>query len=108
MLPRLPAFSSISNSIMFLFNGEGVNNWYQIQHSCVFPTLEDNEHFTRRQKHLRDMEPNTKLLFEDLMKQMLSMHKEMKAGFAVREAVITKHFTEIELVVQQRDKPVVA
>jgi hypothetical protein len=67
---------------------KGVNNWYQIHHSCALPTLEDHEQFTHRQKQLGSMEPNTKLLFEDLMKQMLSIREEMKVGFTAQEAAV--------------------
>jgi hypothetical protein len=79
-----------------------------IHHSYAFPTLKDHEHFTPCHKQHGAMEPNTKLLFEDLMKQMMSMREEMKAGFTAQEATVTKRFTEMEQVVQQCDEHVAA
>jgi hypothetical protein len=49
--------------------------------------LEDHDHYTGRQKRFDSMDPNLKLLFEDLLKQVREeikeVQEEIKSGFTV-------------------------
>jgi hypothetical protein len=58
------------------------------------PTLEEHDHFTRRQKKFGAMEPNMKLM--------------LRAGFAAQEASIAARFAEFSLSGQQREERVAA
>jgi hypothetical protein len=59
------------------------NTWYQIL-TFLRQDLEAHEYFTRWQKQLGVMGPNTKLFIEELMKEvrgeLKSMQKEMRDG----------------------------
>jgi hypothetical protein len=52
------------------------------------------------------MEPNTKLMFEELMKEILSMRTEMKEGFTSHEAIFAACDAEFTLAEQQCEKHV--
>jgi hypothetical protein len=52
------------------------------------------------------MEPNTKLMFKELMKEIQSMRTEMKEGFVVHEAIFVACDVESTLIEQQREKRV--
>jgi hypothetical protein len=54
------------------------------------------------------LEPNTKLKFEQLMKEIQSMHTEMKEGFTTHETVFTVCDAEFTLTELQREKCVMA
>jgi hypothetical protein len=62
--------------------------------------LEEHKHYTCQQKSCGAMEPNTKMLNEELMKQI---HEEIKYGLAAHTDLVNKHFTELEIVEQMRD-----
>jgi hypothetical protein len=66
-------------------------------------TLEEHDHFTRRQKKFGVMEPNMKLMLEDFMKQM---REDLHAGFTAQDASIAAHFAEFSLSGQQREERV--
>jgi hypothetical protein len=51
------------------------------------------------------MEPNTKLMFKELMKEIQSMRTEME-GFVVHEAIFVACDVESTLIEQQREKRV--
>jgi hypothetical protein len=68
-------------------------------------TALDHEYYTCRQKKFGIMEPNMKLLIEDLMKRV---QEEIKEGFINHTVAINKWFTEFQEEEQKRDECVAA
>jgi hypothetical protein len=52
------------------------------------------------------MVSNTKLMFEELMKEIQSMRFEMREGFAMHEVIFAAHDAKYALAEQQREKRV--
>jgi hypothetical protein len=73
------------------------NIWYQIHRSCDID-LDAHEHYTRLQKKFGAMEPNVKLLMEEMLKQVREeiqvMRVEMKEGFVVHESFVNNRIAE--------------
>jgi hypothetical protein len=61
--------------------------------------LEDHPHYTRRQKKFGAMEPNTKLLIDELVK----IREEIKESFTSHEIAITNHFAKFSVAEQLHD-----
>jgi hypothetical protein len=68
--------------------------------SSYYSVLEVHHHYTRRQRRLGVMEPNTKLMFEELMKKIQSMRSEMWEGFVAQDATCDAELAHSE---QQRE-----
>jgi hypothetical protein len=68
--------------------------------SCDTFNLEDHAHYTHRQKLLGAMDPNIKLLAEDLMKQVRLEIKE------TIDSMISGRLSELTTMEKQRDERV--
>jgi hypothetical protein len=62
--------------------------------------LEAHNHFTRHERKLGAMDPNIKLLIEELVKQM---HEEIHEGFSAHDSIINMSFSEFESAECQRE-----
>jgi hypothetical protein len=63
--------------------------------------LEDHDYYTRRQKRFGAMEPNLKLLLEDLMKQVRSeikmSHEEIMTHFDAHDGSVDRRISEFAM-----------
>jgi hypothetical protein len=93
----------LSNSLPLLHYA---NTWYQYP-SFVRLDLDTHDHYTHRQKRFGDMEPNMKILIENLMKQVRDEIKQswddITAGFAAHVNTVDKRFTELSTDMKKRD-----
>jgi hypothetical protein len=93
----------LSNSLPLLHYA---NTWYQYP-SFVRLDLDTHDHYTHRQKRFGDMEPNMKILIENLMKQVRDEIKQswddITAGFATHVNTVDKRFTELSTDMKKRD-----
>jgi hypothetical protein len=86
------------------------NTWYQIHQSC--DALDDHEHYTRRQKKFGAMEPNLKILLEDLMQQVRDdikkSQEELLNCFGSYTNIIDTRISEFAMMEQMRGDRVAA
>jgi hypothetical protein len=66
--------------------------------------LDTHDYFTHRQKHLRAMGPNIKLV-EELVKQMRDqVREEIRESFSAHGSIINTRFIEFETRERQREQ----